>query len=76
VLEKFWASYVVGWKVTSPVPKYNYETAIRLADKPTETAAIGKELDKVYAIGDSDYAKSFASLADWNDAEDLHTRFA
>lgn len=76
LLEHFWANYVVGWQVTSPVPKYDYETAVHLAGVPTDVVPSGKMLDKVYVVSQSDYDTAYTSLGDWNDAEDYHTRIS
>ena len=75
VLEQFWEQYVVGWQVSNPAPQYGYQTAVKLAGTPTQNISWGGDLDQVSLVGDTDYEKSYVSLADWTDNENLHARY-
>ena len=75
-LEEFWKQYTTGWQISIPAPKYDYETAVQLAGIPTYHVSWGQELKHVSVIFEEDYEKSYASLSDWTDSENLHTRYA
>jgi hypothetical protein len=75
-LEAYWTRYVVGWQISDPAPKYSYQTAVELASEPTQIVAWGQDLHNVSVVKDSDYEKSYASLRDWTDNENLHARYA
>jgi hypothetical protein len=75
-LENYWDRYVVGWDLTTPSPKYNYLTALDLASQPNTTLRYGKSLVKVSLVPENDYIIAYTSLADWDESEVYHTRFA
>jgi hypothetical protein len=75
LLEDFWGQYVVGWQISDPAPHYSYEAAVQLAGAPRHNISWGQDLTQVSLISDVDYEKSYASLADWADNENLHARY-
>ena len=75
-IEDYWRQHVAGYEIVDPAPKYSYETAVQLAGEPTRNVSWGGELDSVYVITDEDYEKSYNSLLDWTDNENLHARYA
>lgn len=66
---------MAGWEVSEPAPKYDYETAVRLAGIPIASVGWGGDLTGVRVLRNDDYDKSYASLADWTDNENLHARY-
>jgi len=75
-IDTFWRKYVAGWDLATPRPTYAYETALRNAGQPTSILPYGKTIDKVYQVAEKDYLIAYTSLADWNESEGYHTKFA
>ena len=75
-LETYWRRHATGWEIVDPAPKYSYEIAVRLAGTPVQTVSWGNPLTNVSVINEKDYEKSYDSLLDWTDNENLHARYA
>ncbi|KAF2434880.1 hypothetical protein EJ08DRAFT_685771 [Tothia fuscella] len=74
--DRFWNQYLVGWKSTTPRPIYGYQNALEKAGVPLLIMKDGQRLEQVSRVSDEDYHRAYSSLADWNESEMYHTRFA
>jgi hypothetical protein len=75
-IDIFWSKYVVGWELATPQPIFTYKTALSHAGQPNSILKYGKLLERVSIVAPTEYTLGYASLTDWNDSEEYHTKYA